>query len=369
MGDDSQNKPRHIPDKNYFKLDRRLLRYWLPAIGAPAVIIYEIIVDCFNESKGYSWPTFRQIERATGFGNRTVQKAMKTLKDNGLIKVWRGSGSGGHGRANRYVPLPAEVTDETIQLIKERGYNVIIDSLHLLKDTNSQVLDDTTTETEDTNPDQNGECTDVKQHEELVSNDMTTEILKETDKSIPIQQQDKEDIFMRDKHNTVVVQEKEGVSHIQKEEVTAEEKEAIKYMTASLKECYVSGAHVDSDDKISNAIAEQIYKHGLKYVADKLLACKDYSRTHHIVKPIACFRTACSRNWTLDTMYKSGEKKELTLEEQLKERRGCLKWLYDQPNWESNKHLEYERDLEQGYLDQIKELEDAINARDSSRNH
>lgn len=126
--EEKKPRPSHIPDKNYMKLDRRILRYWLPAIGAQAVTIYELIVDCFNERLGYAYPSLPQIQEATGFGNRTVQKSIKTLEGHKLITVLRG---GGKAKANRYIPLPPIVTKETIELIEKNGGKVIIDHLHL----------------------------------------------------------------------------------------------------------------------------------------------------------------------------------------------------------------------------------------------
>lgn len=138
-------RPEHVPDRHYIKVDTRLLRYWLPAIGSDAVMVYEIILDCFNDKLGYAYPSLAQIQGATGFGKKTILKAIERLEAVKLVKIRSG---GGRGRANQYIPLPPAVTEDTVKLIKESGRKVIMDHLHLFSDSDElSVLNDTDTET------------------------------------------------------------------------------------------------------------------------------------------------------------------------------------------------------------------------------
>jgi len=97
------------------------------------------------------------------------------------------------------------------------------------------VLDDTTTETEDTNPpvDTNSPVPDDTTKPVLDGTTKDTKKESET-RSFPKQQQYSEVISMGDEQNDDVVVAEEGVSHTKMEEdLTEEEKEAIKYITAT----------------------------------------------------------------------------------------------------------------------------------------
>ena len=56
--------------------------------GVPkAVLLY--LGDRFNDAKGYAWPSIARIARDTGWHGRTVSKALKYLRDKGLIETRR----------------------------------------------------------------------------------------------------------------------------------------------------------------------------------------------------------------------------------------------------------------------------------------
>ena len=53
----------------------------------------------FNPKKGYAYPPVERIVRDTGFGDRTVWRAIKELATRGHVLIDRG---GGRGHANAY---------------------------------------------------------------------------------------------------------------------------------------------------------------------------------------------------------------------------------------------------------------------------
>uniref|UniRef100_UPI0040476ADB helix-turn-helix domain-containing protein n=1 Tax=Aquiluna sp. TaxID=2053504 RepID=UPI0040476ADB len=56
--------------------------------GVPkAVLIY--LGDRFNDVYGYAWPSMARIARDTGWHQRTVAKAIRYLKETGLVETRR----------------------------------------------------------------------------------------------------------------------------------------------------------------------------------------------------------------------------------------------------------------------------------------
>jgi len=56
--------------------------------GVPKAVLIHL-GDRFNDACGYAWPSMARIARETGWHQRTVAKAIKYLKEAGLIETRR----------------------------------------------------------------------------------------------------------------------------------------------------------------------------------------------------------------------------------------------------------------------------------------
>lgn len=81
--------------------------------GVPkAILIY--LGDRFNDAYGYAWPSMARIARETGWHQRTVAKAIRYLREEGLIETRRQYYLSDHSLGpNRYylpdiAPVPPE---------------------------------------------------------------------------------------------------------------------------------------------------------------------------------------------------------------------------------------------------------------------
>ena len=59
-----------------------------------------LIIDLYNEKKGYAWPPMAHLEERSNCSHATIARSIKRLDKLGWIKKARG----GKGRANRYNP-------------------------------------------------------------------------------------------------------------------------------------------------------------------------------------------------------------------------------------------------------------------------
>lgn len=85
------DEPRKDGQFAFVKVDKRLMKayQYLSGFDADAVLVYLLIVDLYNESFGYAFPTLYNISIQLNMKNHRRDKALKTLEKYGLIETWK----------------------------------------------------------------------------------------------------------------------------------------------------------------------------------------------------------------------------------------------------------------------------------------
>ena len=73
-----------------------------PDLRRSALAVAWYLLDCFNESNGYAWPSHGYLTEKIGIDRRSVRRAIDRLAKSGWFSVVRQGR--GRGRSDRYVP-------------------------------------------------------------------------------------------------------------------------------------------------------------------------------------------------------------------------------------------------------------------------
>lgn len=85
------DEPRKDGQFAFVQVDKRVMKayQYLPGFDADAVLVYLLIVDLYNESFGYAFPSQYSISIQLNMKRHKRDKALKTLEKYGLIETWK----------------------------------------------------------------------------------------------------------------------------------------------------------------------------------------------------------------------------------------------------------------------------------------
>jgi hypothetical protein len=91
-----------IGNSTFVKLDKRLLNayQYLPKFDNDALSLYLYLIDKYNEDYGYAFPDTWQIRVDLNMKDHRRKKAIKALKQYGLVTVKKNRSTGN----NQYIP-------------------------------------------------------------------------------------------------------------------------------------------------------------------------------------------------------------------------------------------------------------------------
>lgn len=86
MAKEIENKVRDVRNGNWYWTHRRILKEYSKKIGATGILVYNFLASLADRSQA-CFPSQKYIAESLGYSRATVNRAIKTLEKNGLIRI------------------------------------------------------------------------------------------------------------------------------------------------------------------------------------------------------------------------------------------------------------------------------------------
>lgn len=86
MAGERELKARSLKDKNWYWVDKTIIRHFVPTIGMAGLVVYDFLASMANSDQ-VCYPSHQYVAKALGCSRSTVCRAIKRLEENGLIEI------------------------------------------------------------------------------------------------------------------------------------------------------------------------------------------------------------------------------------------------------------------------------------------
>jgi len=86
MSKEIENKVRDLRNGNWYWIHRRILKEYSKKVGATGILVYNFLASLTDKSQA-CFPSQKYIAESLGYSRATVNRAIKTLEKNGLVRT------------------------------------------------------------------------------------------------------------------------------------------------------------------------------------------------------------------------------------------------------------------------------------------
>jgi len=86
MSKEIKNKVRDLRNGSWYWIHRRILKEYSKKVGATGILVYNFLASSADNSQS-CFPSQKYIAKSLGYSRATVNRAIKTLEKNGLIRI------------------------------------------------------------------------------------------------------------------------------------------------------------------------------------------------------------------------------------------------------------------------------------------
>ena len=88
MANMAKNRIRDLRDGDWYWIQKKVIREYPKKVGATGILVYNFLAS-LADSRQSCFPSQKYIAKCLGYSRATVNKAIKALEKNGLIKIKR----------------------------------------------------------------------------------------------------------------------------------------------------------------------------------------------------------------------------------------------------------------------------------------
>ena len=86
MTKETKNKVRDLRNGSWYWIHRRILKEYSKKVGATGILVYNFLASLADRTQA-CFPSQKYIAESLGYSRATVNRAIKTLEKNGLIRI------------------------------------------------------------------------------------------------------------------------------------------------------------------------------------------------------------------------------------------------------------------------------------------
>lgn len=86
MAKQTKNKVRDLRNGSWYWIHRRILKEYSKKVGATGILVYNFLASLADRTQA-CFPSQKYIAECLGYSRTTVNRAIKTLEKNGLIRI------------------------------------------------------------------------------------------------------------------------------------------------------------------------------------------------------------------------------------------------------------------------------------------
>jgi len=86
MAKEAKNKVRDLRNGNWYWISKRIIKEYSKKVGAVGILVYNFLASLADDNQS-CFPSQKYIAECLGYSRATINRAVKTLEKNGLLKI------------------------------------------------------------------------------------------------------------------------------------------------------------------------------------------------------------------------------------------------------------------------------------------
>jgi len=86
MAKKAKNKVRDLRNGNWYWISKRIIKEYSKKVGAVGILVYNFLASLADDNQS-CFPSQKYIAECLGYSRATINRAVKTLEKNGLLKI------------------------------------------------------------------------------------------------------------------------------------------------------------------------------------------------------------------------------------------------------------------------------------------